>query len=73
MNHDIINQGVIQMINLLNTKYTIVNGKENFILEEVEYLFTEYFLDYDYILGDYAYNKLRLKGFNESSKKMQKK
>ena len=73
MNHDIINQGVIQMINLLNTKYTIVNGKENFILEEVEYLFTEYFLDYDYILGDYAYNKLRLKGFNESSKKNAKK
>ena len=51
------------MVTLLNTKYTIVNGKENFILEEVEHLFTEYFLDYDYILGDYAYNKLRLKGF----------
>lgn len=24
---------------------------------------TDYFYDYDYILGDYAYGKLRLKGF----------
>ena len=25
--------------------------------------FTDYFYDFDYILGDYAYGKLRLKGF----------
>ena len=25
--------------------------------------YTDYFYDFDYILGDYAYNKLRLKGF----------
>ena len=28
---------------------------------------TEYFYDFDYILGDYAYNKLRLKGFCEKN------
>lgn len=27
--------------------------------------YTDYFFDYDYIIGDYAYNKLRLKGFCE--------
>ena len=26
---------------------------------------TDYFNDYDYIVGDWAYNKLRLKGFND--------
>ena len=26
---------------------------------------TDYFNDFDYIVGDWAYNKLRLKGFND--------
>lgn len=30
---------------------------------------TEYFKDYDYIVGDMAYGKLRLKGFNEKNNK----
>ena len=30
---------------------------------------TDYFEDYDYIVGDWAYGKLRLKGFYESSNK----
>lgn len=61
------------MIKLLDTNYKIVKGKENFNLSDIEALFTEYFIEYDYILGDYAYNKLRLKGFNESNKKTTKK
>ena len=28
---------------------------------------TDYFNDYDYIVGDWAYNKLRLKGFYDKS------
>ena len=32
-------------------------------------MYTEYFYDYDYLLGDYAYNKLRLKGFCDKSNK----
>ena len=32
-------------------------------MEELKNKYTDYFIDYDYILGDYAYNKLRLKGF----------
>ena len=34
--------------------------------------YTEFFEDYDYIVGDIAYNKLRLKGFYESNNKKAK-
>lgn len=34
---------------------------------------TDYFDDYDYIVGDWAYGKLRLKGFYDSSNKNCKK
>lgn len=40
-----------------------------FELEEIKDLFTDYFHDYDYIVGDYAYSKLRLKGFYNSDNK----
>ena len=38
-------------------------------MEELESKFTDYFYDYDYIVGDYAYSKLRLKGFYDSNNK----
>lgn len=41
----------------------IKNYKDAFNLEEFLSLVTDYFNDYQYILGDYSYNKLRLKGF----------
>lgn len=31
--------------------------------------YTEYFENYDYIVGDIAYSKLRLKGFNKKNNK----
>ena len=34
---------------------------------------TEYFDDYDYIFGDYAYEKVRLKGYYDSKNKKAKK
>ena len=53
---------------------TIKINEKDFILEkdfnggfnneEVEKGLTEYFDDYDYIVGDWSYGKLRLKGFN---------
>lgn len=46
--------------------------KDAFNLEEVTSLATDYFEDFDYILGDYAYNKLRLKGFYEDTNKKAK-
>lgn len=39
--------------------------KNGFEDEPVKEKLTEYFIDYDYILGDWSYGKLRLKGFND--------
>lgn len=51
-------------IELLNNKYELVKQyKEGFDLEELKNKYTDYFEQYDYILGDWAYGKLRLKGF----------
>lgn len=43
--------------------------REGFELPEVESKLTDYFEDYDYIVGDWAYGKLRLKGFYDSKNK----
>ena len=42
------------------------NGFEQLPIEEK---LTEYFDNYDYILGDWSYGKLRLKGFCEKKNK----
>lgn len=61
-------------IKLLNTTYFILENKNDCLnLEELENKYTDYFEPYDYILGDYAYNKLRLKGFcDKTNKKINK-
>lgn len=56
---------------LLEQEYKLIkNNKECFNLEEVEEKITDYFKDYDYIVGDYAYSKLRLKGFTKKFNKL---
>ena len=50
----------------------IENNRDCFDKEEFVSLFTDYFYDYDYIVGDYAYNKLRLKGFYKDNNKKSK-
>lgn len=58
------------MISLGDYSYELVeNYRDCFDKEEFESLYTEYFYNFDYIIGDYAYNKLRLKGFYEDSNK----
>ena len=42
---------------------------EDVVLERI----TDYFYDYDYIFGDYAYEKVRLKGYYDSNNKKAKK
>ncbi len=59
-----INDQVYQLIKDIN---------EGFNLEEVKSKLTNYFVDYDYIVGDWAYNKLRLKGFYDDTNKKVKK
>ncbi len=46
--------------------------KDAFDIDEVSSLCTDYFIDFDYIFGDYSYSKLRLKGFYESNNKRAK-
>ena len=58
------------MIEVDDVKYELVtNYKDGFVKEEFENLWTDYFKDFDYVVGDYSYNKLRLKGFYDSSNK----
>ncbi len=49
---------------LENNNYELIKEyKDGFSIEDTERLYTDYFYDYDYILGDWSYGKLRLKGF----------
>lgn len=60
------------MIEFFDNKYEVIIGKENFNKETVENLLTDYFEPYDYIFGDYAYDKLRLKGYYDSNNRSKK-
>lgn len=54
----------MKKIILDNQEYTLEKEYKNgFDLNELINKYTDYFKEYDYILGDWAYNKLRLKGF----------
>ncbi len=62
----------MKLIVLENYKYELIKEyKEGFSNDELERLYTDYFYDYDYILGDWSYGKLRLKGFcNKNNSKI---
>ncbi len=52
------------MIEVNNIKYKLIeNYKDAFDLETFKEMYTDYFENYDYIIGDISYNKVRLKGF----------
>ena len=52
-------------------KYQIEkNYKDGFDYEAAKELWTDYFDDYDYILGDWSYGHLRLKGFCDKENKI---
>ena len=56
------------MIEAIENKYKLIeNYRECFEKKEFLERVTDYFKSYDYIVGDYAYGKLRLKGFNKKS------
>lgn len=47
-----------------NNEYELIeNYKDGFELDALKDKYTDYFEEYDYILGDWSYGKLRLKGF----------
>ena len=62
------------IIEVENRKYELIkNYKDAFDKEDFMNKYTDYFYDYDYIVGDIAYSKLRLKGFyDEKNKKASK-
>ena len=63
----------MKQIELLDNKYELIkNDRDCFNIEEVKEKATDYFIDYDYIFGDYAYEKVRLKGYYESTNKKAK-
>jgi len=54
-------------------KYEIIrNDGDCFDLETVTEKLTDYFDDYDYVFGDIAYEKVRLKGYYDSKNKKAK-
>ena len=56
-----------------NIEYQLLdNVRDAFVLDDIKNIFTDYFYEYDYVVGDYAYSKLRLKGFYESTSKQVK-
>ena len=59
---------------LNNHNYELIkNYKNAYDEKEVQERFTDYFEPYDYVVGDIAYNSLRLKGFYDSKNKKAKK
>lgn len=55
---------------LNSVKYKVVKNERDAIdVNELEEKMTDYFFQFDTILGDYAYGKLRLKGFNKRENK----
>ncbi len=60
----------MKTVEINGTKYEIIRNDNNCLdINELSEKITDYFNDYDYIFGDYAYEKVRLKGYNESSNK----
>lgn len=63
-----------KIIEIEDKKYELItNYKDAFEEEEFINCYTDFYYDYDYIVGDIAYSKLRLKGFYESKNKKVKK
>jgi len=59
-----------KIVEINDIKYKITKEhKDGFDKEVVQELLTDYFNEFDYVFGDWAYSKLRLKGFNKSDNK----
>lgn len=57
-----------KIIEINDKKYELIkNYKDGFNLDLLNEKYTDYFDDFDYIFGDYSYDKLRLKGFNDKT------
>ena len=60
----------MKKIKINDKEYEVVeNYKDGLDTELLNEYLTDYFDDYDYVLGDFAYGKLRLKGFYDKKNK----
>lgn len=61
---------MMEKVKINDTEYQVVkNNGDCLKIEEIESLLTDYFEKFDYVCGDYSYDKLRLKGFYEKNHK----
>lgn len=63
----------MEKIRLNNIEYELIEDQNGFELEEIKKKCTDYFVPFDYIIGDWSYGKLRLKGFCEKQNPIHKK
>ena len=64
----------MKKVDINGVTYEIIRNEQNcFSKDDVLEKITDYFDDYDYIFGDYAYDKVRLKGYYDSNHKKAKK
>lgn len=55
-------------VNIENIEYEIIKDYKNgYNKDEFINKCTDYFYDFDYVVGDWAYGKLRLKGFYDKN------
>ena len=60
----------MEKLSIEGNNYEIIKDYKNgYSKDDFINLYTDFFTDYDYIVGDWAYGKLRLKGFYEKSNK----
>jgi len=59
-----------KVIEIEDKKYKLIKDyRDGYDEEMFKEKYTSFFEDYDYIVGDIAYSKLRLKGFNKKDNK----
>ena len=63
----------MQHVEINGNNYELVSDDKCFSLDVVKEYVTDYFNDFDYIFGDFSGDKIRLKGFYESSNENVKK
>jgi uncharacterized protein YutD len=61
------------IIDINDVKYKVIKDDDKTVnVSMLNEMMTDYFNSYDYIVGDWAYSKLRLKGFNKKNNKFYK-
>ena len=61
---------VLKRVEINGVQYEVVRNDDNCLnVEELSEKLTDYFDPYDYVMGDYAYEKVRLKGYYEANNK----